>query len=56
MPQKYNFWAFAKKMQEQTLSLRLKTNSKLILKRYDKNLLQSNSHFPNCEIPILWGF
>ena len=30
----------------------IKTNSKLILKTYDKNLLQSNGHFRNCEIPI----
>ena len=29
-----------------------KTNSKLILKDYDKNLLQSNDHSKNCEIPI----
>jgi hypothetical protein len=30
----------------------IKTNSKLILKTYDKNLLQSNGHSRNCEIPI----
>ncbi len=29
-----------------------KTNSKFILVRYDKNLLQSNGHFKNREIPI----
>jgi hypothetical protein len=29
----------------------LETNSKFILKMYDKNLLQSNGHFENCEIP-----
>ena len=36
-----------------------KTNSKLILKTYDKNLLQSNGRFGNREIPIdgyfAWG-
>lgn len=30
-----------------------KTNSKFILKTYDKNLLQSNDHSKNCEIPNL---
>ena len=33
-----------------------KTNSKFILKMYDKNLLQSNCDFKNGEIPILWDF
>jgi hypothetical protein len=33
-----------------------KTNSKFILKMYDKNLLQSNGDFKNGEIPILWDF
>ena len=30
-----------------------KTNSKFILKTYDKNLLQSNGDSENCEIPNL---
>ena len=30
-----------------------KTNSKFILKTYDKNLLQSNDHSQNREIPII---
>lgn len=34
----------------------IKTNSKFILKMYDKNLLQSNGHFWDCEIPKSWGF
>ena len=34
----------------------IKTNSKFILKMYDKNLLQSNDHFRDCEIPKSWGF
>jgi hypothetical protein len=25
-------------------------------KLYDKNLLQSNDHSENCEIPIFWDF
>jgi hypothetical protein len=29
-----------------------KTNSKLILIQYDKNLLQNNSSSRDCEIPI----
>jgi hypothetical protein len=29
-----------------------KTNSKFILKMYDKNLLQSNNGSEDCEIPI----
>ena len=29
-----------------------KTNSKFILKMYDKNLLQSNNGSGDCEIPI----
>ena len=37
---------------EVTPSRTLKTNSKFILKMSDKNLLQSNSHFDNYEIPI----
>ncbi len=30
----------------------VKTNSKFILKMYDKNLLQSNDSSKKCEIPI----
>ena len=30
----------------------LETNSKFILKAYDKNLLQNNGYSENCEIPI----
>lgn len=33
-----------------------KTNSKFILKRYDKNLLQRYSGSVAREIPIVWGF
>ena len=39
-------------MQDNTLALHPKTNSKFILVRYDKNLLQSNGRCRNCEIPI----
>ena len=45
-----------KKMRGQGMAPHLKTNSKFILKMYDKNLLQSNDDSENYEIPISWGF
>lgn len=33
-----------------------KTNSKFILKMYDKNLTQKYGGFVTCEIPISWDF
>ena len=39
-------------MQDKTPVPHQKTNSKFILKTYDKNLLQSNVDSVRCEIPI----
>jgi hypothetical protein len=37
----------------EVLAPHLETNSKFILKMYDKNLLQRNGDSRNCEIPIV---
>ena len=43
-------------MQDKPLAPHPKTNSKFILVQYDKNLLQSNGHSRNPEIPMFWDF
>ena len=53
----YLFAKVQKNCAEQVASVpHIKTNSKFILKTYDKNLLQKYGGFATCEIPNTWDF